>query len=238
MPAESRLLKANVLRNLGAKVAFNYEDLKQQCDEYLAQVRQQADQLLTQAHTEAQQLRNQAQEAGTNAGRQTGLRQAEDQITVRAREIANQMLAERLQHALPALEAAATGLQVERDRWLAAWEQSAVGLSIAIAEKILRAELNKRPELALPIISEALQLAAGQPHVQVSMHPDDIELIQQSGVDITQRLAALGQGELIPDDRIGRGGCYIETQHGVIDARLETQLDRISRELTGAAHDA
>lgn len=238
MPAESRLLKANVLRNLGAKVAFNYEDLKQQCDEYLAQVRQQADQVLTQAHAEAQQLRNQAQEAGTAAGRQTGMRQAEDQITLRAREIANQMLAERLYQALPALEAAVTGLQVERDRWLAVWEQSAVGLAIAIAEKILRAELKQRPELASTMISEALQLAAGQPHVQVSMHPTDIELIQQSGVDITQRLAALGQGELIPDDRISRGGCHIETQHGVIDARLETQLDRISRELTGTAQDA
>ena len=233
MAAESRLLKANVMRNLGAKVAFNYEDLKQQCDEYVVQVRRQADEMLTQAHTEAQQIRQQAQEAGTAVGRQAGMRQAQEQIDARARELAGQMLAERLRQALPALEGAVAGLQVERDRWLASWEQSAIGLVVTIAEKVVRSELARRPELAAPIIAEALQLAAGQPHVQITMNPGDIELIQQSGLDITQRLASLGQGELIPDERISRGGCYIETQHGVIDARLETQLDRISREIAG-----
>lgn len=238
MPPESRLLKANVMRNLGAKVAFNYEDLRQQCDDYVARVRIQAEELLTRAHTEAEQIRQQALEAATSDGRQSGLRQAHDQIEARARELGGQMLAEKLRHVLPALDAAVSGLQVERDRWLASWEGSAVNLAVAIAEKILRSELESHPELAVPIISEALQLAAGQPHVQVTMHPQDIELIQQAGIELAQKLNTLGEGKLVADERISRGGCLIDTRHGVIDARLETQLDRIAAELVSGADSA
>ena len=235
MPPESRLLKANLMRNLGSKVAFNYEDLRQQCDDHIARVRLQVEELLTRAHADAQEIRQQALDAATTDGRQSGLREAHEQIESRARELASQLLAEKLRHVLPALESAISGLQIERDRWLSSWEKSAVGLAVAIAEKILRQELETRPEVAIPIIAEALQLAAGQPHVQVSMHPRDIELIQQAGLEMAQRLNTLGEGELVADERISRGGCLIDTRHGVIDARLETQLERIAAELVAGS---
>jgi flagellar assembly protein FliH len=44
-------------------------------------------------------------------------------------------------------------------------------------------------------------------------------------------LAACGEAEIIADKSLTRGGCVIETQHGQIDARIETILDRIVAEL-------
>lgn len=234
MAVETRLLKANQLRNLGAKVAFNFEDLRTQCDEYLATVRAQADQILTQAQRDAQQLREQAQAAGVAAGRQAGLQHSDEQITARARELADRLFAERTRQSLPALEAVIRNLQSERERWLATWEAAAIQLAVGIAERILRQQLAQQPALALPSMREALQLAAGQPHLKVHLHPHDLELLQQSGLSLSQRLGALGQAELIPDEGLSRGGCYLETEHGVIDARLETQLERITAELTAA----
>ena len=35
------------------------------------------------------------------------------------------------------------------------------------------------------------------------------------------------------DDRVGRGGCVIETELATIDARLATQLEAIERALRG-----
>jgi flagellar biosynthesis/type III secretory pathway protein FliH len=37
----------------------------------------------------------------------------------------------------------------------------------------------------------------------------------------------------VADDRVARGGCIIETELGVVDARLSTQLDAIERALRG-----
>ena len=46
IPESQRLLKANAVRELGVRVAFNFDDLHQQGDAYLTQVRNQAAELL------------------------------------------------------------------------------------------------------------------------------------------------------------------------------------------------
>jgi flagellar assembly protein FliH len=136
---------------------------------------------------------------------------------------------------LPAFHAAALALELERDRWLATWETSAIKLSAAIAGKILRQELAQRPELALAIIREALQLAMGQPDVKLHLHPLDLEQLHDCGKEVVSRLRAVGEATLVADENVSRGGCLIETHHGVIDARIETQIERITSELIEGA---
>jgi flagellar assembly protein FliH len=55
--------------------------------------------------------------------------------------------------------------------------------------------------------------------------------MRASSREIVDRLATLGESTLVPDDSISRGGCLIETRHGVIDARIESQLEQIAAEL-------
>ena len=234
MPAQdsSRLIKARTARNLASAAAFNYDDLRRQADEFVASARRQAQQLLADAAAEAHQVRQRAHDEGRAAGQREGLAAAQHLVDARAAEIAANQTQEQLRTVLPAFQAAVRALEIERDRWLSVWEGAAVKLSAAIAEKILRHELSKRPDLALPIVREALQLAAGQPHVRLHLHPQDLKQLGASGQEAVAGLSALGQSELIADESIARGGCYIETRHGVIDARLETQLGRIAGELT------
>lgn len=233
MPVDesNRLLKADAMRGRGSKIAFNYDDLRKQCDDHVEKIRLQARQLLIDAQTQADALRRQAFAEGEAAGKKLGLEEAQRLIESRAVELANQRTADQLRTTLPALQAAVSALQVERDRWLAWWETAAVRLSVAIAEKILRREIAHRPECVPTMISEALQLVAGNPHVKVRMHSADIEQLRGYGHEILQHLNALGESSLTSDDLISRGGCLIETRHGVVDARLETQLTRITDEL-------
>ena len=227
----SRLIKARSARNLASATAFNFDDMRRQCDEFVAGARQQGEQILAQATVEAQEIRRRAHAEGLAAGQRDGLTSAHEIIEKRAVEIATQQTQEKLRTALPAFEALASSLAIERDRWITHWEAAAVELCAAIAEKILRHELSRRPELAVAIIQEALQLAAGQPHVKLRLHPEDLALLQDVGHEALSRLAAVGEGELVPDETISRGGCLIETRHGIIDATLATQLERISLEL-------
>lgn len=231
LPEISRVIKARTARNIGSATAFNFDDLRRQCDDYVAEARQRAEQLVNQAAQEAEAVRRAAHAEGLAAGQQAGLAAAHELVESRAGEIATRLTQDRLRTVLPAFQAAAEALQIERDRWLAAWEGAAVKLGAAIAQKLLRHELARRPEVSVSLIQEALQLAAGQPQIQVRLNPCDLEQLQSCGDEALGRLAGVGEARFAPDESITPGGCVVETRHGVIDARLETQLDRITAEL-------
>lgn len=229
-----RLLKADTARGLGSKIAFNYDDLQRRCEQQLESANQQARQILADAEARAAELRQRAFEEGRAAGEQAGLEAARDLVEKRAQEIAARQVQQELSTALPAIQAVVAELKYERDRWLDDWENAAIRLSAAIAEKIVRCELSRRPEVTANVVRDALQLAAGAPHIRVRMHPLDIAQLRECSREITERLAGLGESALVPDDSMTRGGCVIETQHGVIDARVESQLERIASELAQA----
>jgi len=237
MPTQdsSRLIKARVARHLASAAAFNFDDLRRQCDEHIESARRQGQELLAAAVAAADEVRRKAHAEGLVVGQRDGFASAQQLIDTRAAEIAARQTQEQLRTVLPAFQAAVQALEIERDRWLATWEAAAVKLSAAIAEKILRHELVQRPELTLGIVREALQLAAGQPHLKLHLNPQDLEQLQQCGEAAVGLFASVGEATLAPDESVSRGGCLIETRHGVIDARLETQLARITEELLEAS---
>ncbi len=148
IPAQTRLLKANNVRGLGSKVVFNFDDLQERGDAYVESVRQQIGQMLAAAESEVAALRKSAQELGFEQGQREGLQNASDAIEQRARQIAEKTVSEGLATALPALKAVAESLAVERDRWIADWEATAIRLAAAIAERLLGQQLRIHPDLA------------------------------------------------------------------------------------------
>jgi flagellar assembly protein FliH len=228
-----RLIKAHSVRSLGSEATFNYDDLKRQCDEHVAHARRQAAELLARAEAESSEIRRRAHEEGHAEGQKAGLHSAQDLIESRAAALSDARIKDHLLTALPPLEAIVSSLENERDCWLTVWESTAVRLSAAIAEKLVRNELRHRPELTRELVHDVLQLASGRPKLQLYMHPDDIEQLRSVGMEILEILGRVSDGALVPDESIPRGGCVAKTLHGEIDARIETQVRRIADELLG-----
>ena len=86
-----RILKANAIRGLGSKIAFNYEDLRRQCDEYVEKVCRQTRRMIQDAQAESESIRKRTFEEGEQAGRRQGLREADRDIEKRATQLAEQM---------------------------------------------------------------------------------------------------------------------------------------------------
>jgi flagellar assembly protein FliH len=233
MPATqpSRLLKAHDARNIGSKVAFNYEDLRQRCDQYIEQISAQAKQILLDARAEADQLRAEAQEQGhaqgLAAGHEEGLKDQQKAIADKADELST----ERLNAALPTIQAAVDALNTERNRWLTTWQNTAIQLSVAIAEKLLHAELKQRPELVQESVREALELAAGNPQIKLRLNPDDADHLGDWCDELVATVSTAGTAEVVADPHVTPGGCVVDTKHGQVDARIETKLARIAQEL-------
>jgi flagellar assembly protein FliH len=183
--------------------------------------------LIDQAQAEAAAIRSLAFDEGHEAGRVAGLAAAEERIAAQAAEMCRQQL----QTAISALQALVSSLEIEREGWRAQWESAAIRLSAAMAEKIIRRELSQNPQIAGDLIGQALQLAAGRPQIKVRLNPQDLAELESCGGEIEQCLARLDEGALAADGDVSRGGCVVESLHGRIDARIETQLHRIMEEL-------
>jgi flagellar assembly protein FliH len=227
----ARIIKANLTRDVSSTELFHFVDLQRHGERLLESARSEAVRILASASQDAESLFEQTLRAAREHGRLEGLRDAEQFILEKSSELAESRVTAQLETALPALRAAAESLQAERDQWLVRWEQTAVRLGIAIAEKLLQRQLLARPEFATAMISDALRLAAGQPKLAVYLHPDDLSAWGDRASQIVQSLTACADTTLVPDPSAMRGGCRIETRHGEIDARVETMLYRISEEL-------
>jgi len=230
-----RVLKANAVRELGGRVAFNFEDLRRQGEEYMAGVRAEAEALLAAARREVDALREQARKEGRDAGRAEGLQAAQLTIEQQVAQRAEQMATQRLKTALPALEQAAAALRAERDDWLVRWESTAVELSVAIAGKLVRGVLELEPDRVRNMLREVLQLAAGQSQVAIHLSPTDVERLGADAAEVIRSTSGCAEARLIPDPALAPGDCRIVTQHGEVDARIETMLERITAELLGQA---
>lgn len=126
--------------------------------------------------------------------------------------------------AVEALEAAAAELAREREASAAATEQAAAELALQIAEKILGAALEVRPELVLDVVRGALRRLAEPQESVLLVNSEDADLVREA----LEELAA-GHGAPLTvraERRVARGGCVVRTQAGEIDAKVSAQLER------------
>jgi flagellar biosynthesis/type III secretory pathway protein FliH len=201
--------------------AFNLEDMSRQAENYLQAVQQRAAQILATAKAQADAVA----ETARDRGRQTALRDAEF--------IANSKLERQMKSFVPALTKTVEAIQHSRQSWLKHWEEQTVHLAVAIAERVIRGELTRRPEISLEWVREALELATGQGRIAVHLHPQDCEALGQQTQMLVDQLAPLGTGRVVSDPTVEVGGCKLVTEFGCVDQQISSQLNRIEKELAG-----
>lgn len=201
-------------------IAFNFEDINDRANEYLEMVRGEAAKIVQEAHRQAEQVRRQAEAAGRKAAEEA------------AHQVLDQKIGLRMGTLMPALEQLVAQLNDTKAEWLRRWEQSAVAVAAAIAERIIRRELEQRPEISLDWVRESLRMAAGAADITVHLNPDDHEHLGGQVARLAQTIAQLAPTDIIADPAISAGGSLVTTRYGQIDQQLEAQLARIQEELT------
>jgi type III secretion protein L len=106
-------------------------------------------------------------------------------------------------------------------------------LAVRIAERILGRELALRPDAVIEVAAEALKLSGEARTLEVRVHPDDLAALERGRPRLVERCHAAQAATFRGDERVARGGCIVETELGIIDARLSTQLEALERALRG-----
>lgn len=108
-------------------------------------------------------------------------------------------------------------------------ETEVVKLSLEVAKKIVHREVSVDREIIQTLVRVALGHVAVKSPVTVHLHPEDYSFV------LEQRTAAAKTGEsgqeivLLADKSIERGGCFIETECGDVDARISEKFREVER---------
>ena len=107
-------------------------------------------------------------------------------------------------------------------------------ISIDIAKKIIKKELQQDPSIILENISEVLKgLSREDTKITLKVNPSQVSLLKMEIPSLISDLGLDAKVMIVPDETIMEGGCIVTTANGVIDATIETQLSVISEALKG-----
>jgi type III secretion protein L len=104
------------------------------------------------------------------------------------------------------------------------WEEHMLRLSIRVAEKIIGEELRQRPETVVEIVREVLKGARPGKHLIMQVNEADAANVRAHLDRIREHAGLSSEIQVVTSPSVTRGGCTIESELGIIDARLETQL--------------
>jgi flagellar assembly protein FliH len=136
---------------------------------------------------------------------------------------------------LARLDSLVSSLQAERTEFFDRIEPEIVRLAIAIAEKIIGAELELNPDRVLEMVRSAMKRLRDRESLRISVNPADFARVKEARDDLIGAVDGVRKLEIVEDRRTDPGGCVIESPNGTLDARVKTQIDQIATALTDAS---
>ncbi|MCC6697691.1 MAG: hypothetical protein IT365_18835 [Candidatus Hydrogenedentes bacterium] len=172
--------------------------------------------LIAEAVAEAERIREEARDEGHREGFDAGRQQALEEAGV----------------VRDALLSAAEAIQRAHLEFLAAVEPEILRLSTYLAERVLRREIRGDLEVVQETIRAALRNLLEREHTCVHLNPEDLSALLAAGFKFEETFSGFERLEVVPDETVDRGGCAVETKTLHVDARLDSQLQRLFDALT------
>jgi len=199
-------------------------ETEQMVMELLQKARNESQDIISNAREEAELIRLQADEEAAQIREKTekeaykeGLRRAHQEIEA-DRQMAMQQSHELLE------EARKTKINMFNS-----CETDMVRLVIAVVKKIIAVELQTNPAIIVNVLQEAINYLDTPENITVYVNPRDVDNILE--VMNNGNLTDIGTNsiniDLKGDERVGVGGCLLESDAGSVDAQLETRTTSV-----------
>ena len=191
-----------------------------QAQEVLEAARREADNIKSQALMEAQQelesLRSRAMEEGRTQGYDDGYSEAIAQVE----EQKKQVLEERKR------------LEAEYQELVEQLEPRFVEALTDIYEKVFQVDLKKEQNIIMHLISSTMHKIEGSNTYLIHVSREDYPYVSMMKNEmLIPSVSANASVEIVEDMTLGANDCIIETDGGVFDCGLGTQLEELSQKL-------
>ncbi len=205
-----------------------YEQQALASDSLIKAAEKKAEEILNEAKNKAQEIINSADEQlktkldeGYRLGHQHGYKEgiAEARVEALARY-------EEIKKVLQAVYEL-------REKIILDVEEDLKKLSISIAERIVTTQLSMAPETIVHIVKEACGQFRQADQITVFVNPEDGYILRQRKIELQEVLGDYCRVYIIDDGGLSQGSCIIESENGLLDAGLMTQLENMGIAILG-----
>jgi flagellar assembly protein FliH len=187
------------------------EDLAYVDDDPVARAEREAEIIRGTARAEAQSILDEAREEGHRAGAADAARSASELIS--------------------SLESAVEHVAAQRNALIDEVEPQMLKLCIEAVEKITRHEIRTDPHVVERVIKTCLRRVKDSSEVCVRVNSGELEQMKASRDELLAVADGISSIQIVDDRRVSPGGCVVESESGSLDARIETQLNRLQDKL-------
>lgn len=107
-----------------------------------------------------------------------------------------------------------------------------MAISIDIAKKIIKTEVQQNPNLIIANIQQCLrELSKEETKVMLKLNPVDVNNVKQQVPVLIENAGLDVKVMIVPDSSIMQGGGIIQTTNGIIDVTIETQVEIVTKAL-------
>ena len=107
-------------------------------------------------------------------------------------------------------------------------------ICVDITKTIIKKELESDPQVLINTILDVLRtVSKNEPKINIRIRPQSVQLIKDTIPNITYQYGIDSKINIISDPAIEDGGCVLQTNNGIVDASIDTQLEIIKKALEG-----
>ena len=215
----------------GSIVPFTMVDIERHAKNLILRAQQRAEQMIAAAQSEAETMREEAFATGKIEGRKEGTAEGLTQGKQAGHQQALTEFRNQFTQASTAFNAAATTIEQSRNQMEAEGLAEVVKLAISIARRITKRQAVLDPQVLIENLREAMKLVVKSADIRIAIHPGQRKILDDALPALQLQWPSLSHVSVIEDSSLQAGGCRVFSEHGQIDATIETQLDRIAAEL-------
>ncbi|MCR4907428.1 MAG: hypothetical protein K5985_01250 [Lachnospiraceae bacterium] len=186
-------------------------DAQALADEIIANANAQAEAIVADANAQAEGIKNAAMAEGRQAGFDAGMQEVE-------------AMKEELNNKAAALDA-------EYEQRVEELEPVLVDTLTGIYEHIFHVNFSDQKAVIFALAQDALRSVDGGRNMIIHVSESDYGFVSMQKKELLEGVSGADTAEIISDATLKANECYIETESGIFDCSLETQLAGLKREI-------
>lgn len=201
-------------------------DVGPQAEEILEQARMEAQQIIDDANAQAEEILNAAQlnaDAMKNLARQDGEKEGYNEGTQRA--------ALELADAQSNMQAEIQRIENEFMEKQIGMEREIVEMCLPVFERVFSAELSGKKDVIYHLLDHCIMKIERTGQMQIKVSDANAEFIKSKKEEIQGKIGAEVGLDIIADPLLNDSQCIIETDGGIFDCSIDTELDNLIREI-------
>ena len=184
-------------------------------EEILEEARLEAERILDEARREADALKRQAYDAAEKEGYNAGFSKGIEDTEKLKKDIVNQK----------------NQIEQEYQKELSKMEPVLVDAIVDVVESVFQIQFAEKKDFVMHLLQATLNKIEGSKDYLVRVSKEDFVVLTENKSEIQSQLPRNASLEIVEDLTLSKNQCLIETDGGVFDCSLDTQLDSLTRDL-------